>query len=206
VEISFFLDFRCEGNMKIGRLMPAIAGSFLFTFGMNALAQDPAPGLQNLVGARGRDGEQVLQQRGYEFRWADNSNDDSVYSYWTNYSTGQCISVRTTDGRYASIVTSPASDCDQGDPAHVENNQSSVDRRLADLLGVRASSGEQALIDRGYNNVGGEELPPDAVATYWIEGSTGDCVEVITSDGVYQEIFEVEWYYLPTLITMVNRD
>ncbi len=178
--------------MKIGRLIPAIAGSFLFAFGMNALA-DPDPGLQDLVGARGRDGEQVLQQRGYEFRWADTSTADSVYSYWTNYSTGECIVVRTTDGRYASLAT--GFDCDKGDPAHAENNQSSVDRRLADLLGVRASSGEQALIDRGYNYVGGEELPPDAVATYWVEGSTGDCVEVITSNGVYQEIFEVEWYY-----------
>ena len=180
--------------MKVWPLFTAIAGACLVTLGTNAFAQDPASGLQDLVGARGRDGERVLQERGYEFRWADNSSGDSVYSYWTNYSNGQCVIVRTEDGRYASLVASPASDCDQGDPAHVENNQSSVDRRLSDLIGVRASSGEQALQDRGYNNVGGEELP-NGVATYWIEGSTGDCVEVVTSNGVYQEIYEVEWYY-----------
>jgi hypothetical protein len=72
---------------------------------MAALAQDPI--LQDLVGVRGRDGERILQERGYEFRWADNSSGTSVYSYWTNYNTGQCITVRTEEGRYASIVTSP---------------------------------------------------------------------------------------------------
>ncbi|MGP1387161.1 MAG: hypothetical protein ACTS2F_26620 [Thainema sp.] len=172
----------------------AIAGLTLTALGLKASAQDPVSGLQDLVGERGRDGEMALQDRGYEFRWADNSSSDAVYSYWTNYSTGQCVTVRTENGRYASIVTSPAFDCDQGDPAHTEDTGSSVHRRVADLIGVRASSGEQALQDRGYNYVTGEELS-DGVATYWIEGSTGQCVEVITSNGVYQDIFEVEWYY-----------
>ncbi|EDX85337.1 hypothetical protein S7335_3036 [Synechococcus sp. PCC 7335] len=181
--------------MKIvSSLVAAIAGSCLIGLGASVYAQDPAPGLQNLVGARGRDGEMSLQNQGYEFRWADNSSGEAVYSYWTNYQTGQCISVRTEEGRYASIVTSPAFDCDQGDPAHVEDTGNTVDRRLADLIGVRASSGEAALQERGYSYVSGEEFD-SSVATYWIEGSTGDCVEVITSDGVYQEIFEAEWYY-----------
>lgn len=180
--------------MKIWPFVTAIASGCFITFGMVAYAQEPVSNLQDLVGVRGRDGEMELQNRGYEFRWADTSSSDSVYSYWTNYSTGQCITVRTEDGRYASLVTSPSFDCDQGDPSHTENTGSSVDRRLADLIGVRASSGEQALQDRGYTNVGGEELE-NGVATYWIEGSTGDCVEVITSDGQYQDIFEVEWYY-----------
>jgi hypothetical protein len=178
--------------MKIWSAVAAIAAGCVVSTSLTALAQDPI--LQDLVGVRGRDGERILQERGYEFRWADNSSGTSVYSYWTNYNTGQCITVRTEEGRYASIVTSPAFDCDQGDPAHVEDFHDSVDRRLADLIGVRASSGEQALQDRGYINTGGEQLN-NGVATFWIEGSTGDCVEVITSDGRYQDIFEVEWYY-----------
>ena len=181
--------------MKIWSTMAALACGSLMFVGAAAIAQEPVTGLQDLVGARGRDGERILQERGYEFRWADNSSGEDVYTYWTNYSTGECISVWTTDGRYAAITSAFAFDCDQGDPAHVESTTNdSVDRRLADLIGARGRDGEQALQDRGYINVGGEELG-NGVATYWIEGSTGDCVEVITSDGRYQDIFEVEWYY-----------
>jgi len=180
--------------MKIWPLVTAIACGCMISVGTKAIAQDPVSDLQDLVGARGRDGEMALQNRGYEFRWVDNSSGDAAFSYWTNYNTGQCITVRTEQGRYASIVTSPAFDCDQGDPGHVEDTGNAVHRRVADLIGVRASSGEQALQERGYNYVSGEELS-NGVATYWIEGSTGQCVEVVTSDGVYQDIFEVEWYY-----------
>ncbi|MBE9140231.1 hypothetical protein IQ254_24030 [Nodosilinea sp. LEGE 07088] len=173
----------------------AIVGTLMLAIASNAQAQNPSPGLQDLVGARGRDGERILEERGYEFRWADKSSGSDVYTYWTNYSTGECVTVRTEEGRYASLVTAPAFDCDQGDPGHAQSTTpSGVDRRLADLIGVRASSGEQALEDRGYTYANGEQLD-NGVATYWIEGSTGDCVEVITSNGVYTEIFEAEWYY-----------
>jgi len=180
--------------MKRLSLVTAIASGALLIFCIDAVAQDPVSSLQDIVGARGRDGERILQERGYEFRWADTSSGDSVYSYWTSYTTGQCINVRTENGRYASIVTSPAFDCDQGDPGHVEDTGSPVHRRVTDLIGARAGSGEQELRNRGYNYVKGEELD-NGVATYWIEGSTGTCVEVVTSDGLYQDIFEVEWYY-----------
>ncbi len=43
----------------------ALAAALIFT--QAARAQDPAPGLQDLVGARGSSGEQALQERGYKF-------------------------------------------------------------------------------------------------------------------------------------------
>lgn len=46
----------------IGYSAGAFAAAFLLAQG--AYAQDPAPGLQDLVGARGGSGEQVLQERG----------------------------------------------------------------------------------------------------------------------------------------------
>ena len=79
----------------------------------SAQAQDPAPGLQDLVGARGGSGEQVLQERGYEFVKGEKSGGDS-YTNWRNARTGQCIIVRTAEGRYQSIVEAPDFDCQDG--------------------------------------------------------------------------------------------
>ena len=78
-----------------------------------AVAQDRVPSLQDLIGARGGDGEYQLQQRGYNFVKTEKSG-DSAYSYWQESENGQCIVVRTTEGRYASIVYAPASDCQGG--------------------------------------------------------------------------------------------
>ena len=46
-----------------------------------AQAQGPAPGLQDLVGAKGSSGEQVLQKRGYAYVKGEKSSNDS-YTYW----------------------------------------------------------------------------------------------------------------------------
>lgn len=78
-----------------------------------ALAQDPAPGLQDLIGARGSSGEQALQERGYKFVKGEKSGGNS-YTNWRHARSGQCIIVRTANGRYQSIVSAPAFDC-QGD-------------------------------------------------------------------------------------------
>ncbi|MCB1825813.1 MAG: hypothetical protein KDJ54_15005 [Candidatus Competibacteraceae bacterium] len=76
-------------------------------------AQDPAPGLQDLVGARGSSGEQALEKRGYRFVKGEKSGGNS-YTNWLNARTGQCIIVRTANGRYQSIVTAPDFDCRDG--------------------------------------------------------------------------------------------
>lgn len=76
-------------------------------------AQEPVDHLQDLKGVRGRDGEYQMQQRGYTHVRTEKS-DDSAYSFWTDNRDGSCIQVRTTDGRYASIVHTPAADCTEG--------------------------------------------------------------------------------------------
>jgi len=179
--------------MKLVRSIPALFGLSVLAIAPHLLAQTPVPELQDLVGARGRDGEAYLRQHGYEYRWAEQS-DDSAYSYWTESSTGQCITVRTTDGRYASLVTTPSSDCDRGDPRHLEGSSNSTPRALADLVGARAGQAEGELERRGYTYQRGEELE-NGVATFWTEGNSGQCVEIITSDGRYQDIFYADWYH-----------
>ncbi|WP_232285793.1 hypothetical protein [Crocosphaera chwakensis] len=73
-------------------------------------AQTPASSLQDLVGVRGSGGEMELKRRGYEYIKTEKSATDS-YSYWRETSTGKCLTVRTSDGRYQSLVYAPAFDC-----------------------------------------------------------------------------------------------
>ena len=75
-------------------------------------AQETVPHLQDLVGARGGDGERIMGERGYTWVRTDKSG-GNAYSYWRDTREGRCVSVRTTEGRYASIVYTPESDCQQ---------------------------------------------------------------------------------------------
>ena len=70
------------------------------------------PSVQDLVGARGSSGERVLEERGFVWVKTEKS-DDSSYTYWKHGQSGQCLSVRTKDGRYASLVKSPPYDCEK---------------------------------------------------------------------------------------------
>ena len=64
------------------------------------------PYTQDLIGARGRDAEYSMQERGFVWIRTEKSNYDT-YSYWRHDQSGQCLTVRTGDGRYESITNSP---------------------------------------------------------------------------------------------------
>jgi hypothetical protein len=66
--------------------------------------------LKDLVGAKGGQGEEELSRRGYDFVKSEVAG-DSVYANWKNRKTGQCIAIRTVNGRYDSIINSLAYDC-----------------------------------------------------------------------------------------------
>lgn len=91
------------------RLTLALAAGALLA-PLAAFAQQPVRGLADLVGARGRDGEAQLNSRGYQFVGGEKTADSS-YTYWLEPRTNRCVSVRTTDGRYAAIVYAPDADC-----------------------------------------------------------------------------------------------
>lgn len=102
------------------RLIKTIAFCAIALAATTALyAQHPVPYLQDLIGASGRDGEAQMQHRGYTHVRTEKS-DDSAYSFWTDNRSGHCVQVRTTDGRYASIVHTPDTDCGDGDQATIE--------------------------------------------------------------------------------------
>jgi len=78
-------------------------------------AQDPntVPGLSDLVGAKAGQAENTVKDRGYTWVKTDKSAAGS-YSYWTESGSGKCVTIRTDDGRYQSIIYAPASDCSAG--------------------------------------------------------------------------------------------
>ena len=97
-----------------------VIGAFAILAAGSAFAQSPVPSLQDLIGAKGRDGEYQMKDREYNHVRTEKSG-DSAYSYWQGAENGQCVIVRTTDGRYASIVYTDSSDCSSGGANHGGN-------------------------------------------------------------------------------------
>jgi len=79
-----------------------------------AAAQATPPDLRDLVGARAAGGETALMSRGY-VNVGGQTGDDRKWTYWWNADRGVCLSVATVNGRYDSIVSTPAPDCRGGD-------------------------------------------------------------------------------------------
>jgi hypothetical protein len=89
-------------------------------------AGTPVPSLQDLVGARVGDGAMALQRRGYTALGAGKGG-SAAYTYWRHNKNGQCVLVRTNDGRYASIAYATFFDCRQA--AGAGSGGSAVERR-----------------------------------------------------------------------------
>ena len=66
--------------------------------------------LRDLVGARAGQAEGALEDRGYIYMKGSTSG-GSKYSNWEERSTGRCVTIRTEDGRYQSIIYSTDFDC-----------------------------------------------------------------------------------------------
>lgn len=80
--------------------------------GTSASAAPPSD-LSDLVGARGSSGETQLQARGYVFVRATRVRDQS-WTFWWSDLQKQCVTIATTDGRYASIDGIPEQNCRPG--------------------------------------------------------------------------------------------
>jgi hypothetical protein len=106
------------GNNSLGKvLLGAAAGALLGALlGGNKNSTpavrpgDEVPSLKDLVGARAGQAEGTLRQRGYESRKGSQMG-DSAFTNWLEQKTGNCVLVRTTDGRYASILYTNKDDC-----------------------------------------------------------------------------------------------
>jgi hypothetical protein len=119
----------------IGYSVGALAAAFLLAQG--AYAQDPAPGLQDLVGARGSSGEQALQERGYVFVKGEKSGNDS-YTYYRQERSGQCIVVHTAEGRYQSLAKAMDISCQNGESVEAPQKETGAHEKqhFATVCGV----------------------------------------------------------------------
>ncbi len=71
---------------------------------------DTPHNLRDLVGQRGGEAEDQLQERGYKLKGSSKSG-GAVYSNWKEHSTGRCVTVRSVNGLYKSIVYATDYDC-----------------------------------------------------------------------------------------------
>jgi hypothetical protein len=92
-----------------------------------ALAQDTPRDLADMVGARAGQAEGELQRRGYRNARGE-KGDDRSYTYWWNAGRRQCVTIATMEGRYNSITTSPAPDCEQRASGRDRNRGQDRDR------------------------------------------------------------------------------
>lgn len=176
-----------------------------------AYAQDPAPDLQDLVGARGSSGEQMLQKRGYTFVKGEKSGSDS-YTYWRQGHKGQCVIVRTAEGRYQSLVKAPDPDCQvnnavDGVPAPGFSEHGS---RFDTVCGVTVGSKTyryKCLVEGAAPGGSGKTVvhyPDQKITLQWqsakrgkviFEGMKPQPVTFTTSEGSTQFIYEGKPYF-----------
>lgn len=102
-------------------------------------AQQPVDELRSLIGAPGSTGDTALRNRGYEHVGTEKTDQDS-YAYWREQNRGRCIVVRTTNGRFASIVRAKKSDCDRVEKASAEASGEPDDGSFATVCGVEVDA------------------------------------------------------------------
>jgi len=161
-----------------------ICAAVILAAGSSLRAQEPVRNLQDLVGARGGDGEHQMKQRGYRFQRTQKSG-HAAYNYFTESRSNRCVTVHVADGRYQSIVYAPDLDCKD---APKNASAAATAGNLQDLVGARASSGESQLHQRGYRLVR-NEVQGQGRMNYWQRGR--ECVAVEVFDGKYSYLNSV---------------
>jgi hypothetical protein len=97
-------------HKMIKAVLPALVAALLLN-PPPALAQTPQA-IADLVGARAPGGETQLEARGWTHIKTE-QGDDRAWSYWWQPQRRECISVAVREGRFDSITSTPAPDCNQ---------------------------------------------------------------------------------------------
>lgn len=190
----------------IGHCTAALAAALILM--PAAQAQDPAPDLQDLVGAKGSSGEQALQKRGYTYVKGEKSGNDS-YTYWRQAHKGHCIIVRTAEGRYESLVKAPVADC-QGSASDSAPASDEHGSRLATVCGVIADGKSyryKCTVEGAAPGGRGKTVvhyPDQNITLHWLggkrvsvtfEGMNPQQTTFNTSEGNTQFIYESKTYF-----------
>ncbi|MFZ2995255.1 hypothetical protein [Sphingobium sp.] len=129
-------------------MRPIYAIPLLLAASATAASAQTPPDVADLVGARGAGGETQLEARGYSFV-TNNMVRDTKWSFWWSERQRQCISVATTDGRYAAINVVPAANCRAAAPDAAARPYGGDGQRVS-LVCIGAGSGLATQSTSGY--------------------------------------------------------
>jgi hypothetical protein len=130
------------------RMTALLAVSAMVVPTIPAMANTPGS-VRDLVGAKAAGGESSLENRGYHYVTGSTKNNRKFNYYW-NGNTKECLRVVTYDGRFETITTTSASDCNQrggsGDKA------AAIAVGAAAILGIAALASKSHHRDDKYND------------------------------------------------------
>ncbi|GJL83993.1 MAG: hypothetical protein DHS20C01_36270 [marine bacterium B5-7] len=147
--------------------------------------------IQDLVGMRTRSGERELEDLGFQFINSQ-SGSGRKWSNWWNRSERKCITVVTMRERIDSVTDTLPPDCERHGSSGSGGTQngygSSAD--YSDLVGLRASSAERELEDRGFRNVDSFKSGSTAY-TIWYKRRGHHCLQMAIADGRADSIVDI---------------
>lgn len=123
------------------RTTAALALGAMMVQAVPATAQTPGS-VRDLVGARAAGGETQLENRGYHYITGSTKNNRKFNYYW-NGNTRECLRVVTYDGRFETVTTTSASDCNQ--------RGGGGDKAAAIAIGAAAILGIAALASKSHH-------------------------------------------------------
>jgi hypothetical protein len=114
----------------------------------SAAAFGQAKDLTDLVGSRAAGGETELEKRGYT-NTGGSKDDTSSWTYWWNSKNKKCVTVRTEDGKYASITDTVPPDCGH------KTGLSSGDKAAIAVGAAAAAIGVAAIVHKAHDHKDG---------------------------------------------------
>ena len=151
-------------------------------------------GYADLVGRQAQNVDAGLRDRGYrlvETLEAQDDKDEPVtLTYWWHAGNKECVAGISKNGRYTSLKNSEAFNCKQQDDSSREPSEpgSNAPADVVDLVGGRASSGEQELQSRGYKQVDFDQKNQVANFAWWYNEQNRQCIRVTIKNGLYKNI------------------
>lgn len=137
-----------------------------------AMAQDAPRDLRDMVGARAGKAEGELQRRGYT-NVGGQQGDNRSYTNWWNAARSQCVTIATMNGRYDSIVTTPAPDCGRS----ASSSRREVERDRRDRPRGTTAGDDLSRYCRGEAAAAFDRRPSEITTNLPIRGRTGTTVQ-----------------------------
>lgn len=144
-----------------------------------AVSAETPRDVADLVGARAAGAESALQDRGFVHIKTQKSSDRS-WSNWWNPSRRECLSVVTMNGRYDSIISAPALDCNQSGSAAAGKDDSNANAAAA-AIGIAALIGVVALAHNSQHHEDGQHYSDNNNESEFERGHR---------DGLYNEHYD----------------